>query len=121
MDEPCADLGAEINIICSKAKISNFGSCGRGRYKYQNLFASITIFKIDIFHVFILNSGFMTENEKKLFEAVPANEFNTYWVPCTWFISRLQEAAKHGKLLNQYALESIMRVSEECFIFYFTK
>ena len=63
----------------------------------------------------------MTENEKKLFEAVPANEFNTYWVPCTWFIFRLQEAAKHGKLLNQYALESIMRVSEECFIFYFNK
>ena len=30
----------------------------------------------------------MTKNEKKLFEAVPANEFNTYWVPCTWFIFR---------------------------------
>ena len=80
----------------------------------------------------------MTKNEKKLFEAVPANEFNTYWVPCTWFIFRwrlwaveipsklpphlmfihvfntgsfrVQEAAKKGKLLNQYALESIMRV-----------
>jgi len=57
----------------------------------------------------VVEAGFMTENEKKLFEAVPANEFNTYWVPCTWFIFRLQEAAKHGKLLNQYALESIMR------------
>ena len=55
----------------------------------------------------------MTANEKKLFEAVPANEFNTYWVPCTWFVFRLQEAAKQGKLLNQYALESIMRVSED--------
>ena len=52
----------------------------------------------------------MTVNEKKLFEAVPANEFNTYWVPCTWFIFRLQEAAKQGKLLNQYALENIMKV-----------
>ena len=57
-------------------------------------------------------TGFMTVNEKKLFESVPANEFNTYWVPCTWFIFRLQEAAKQGKLLNQYALESIMRVSK---------
>ena len=73
----------------------------------------------------------MTVNEKKLFESVPANEFNTYWVPCTWcvnsvqvyrtgltfsfsrFVFRLQEAAKQGKLLNQYALESIMRVSSE--------
>ena len=52
----------------------------------------------------------MTANEKKLFESVPANEFNTYWVPCTWFIFRLQEASKQGRLLNQYALESIMRV-----------
>ena len=52
----------------------------------------------------------MTVNEKKLFESVPANEFNTYWVPCTWFVFRLQEAAKQGKLINQYALENIMRV-----------
>jgi hypothetical protein len=28
----------------------------------------------------------MTETEKILFAAIPANEFNTYWVPCTWFI-----------------------------------
>jgi len=57
----------------------------------------------------VVEAGFMTVNEKKLFEAVPANEFNTYWVPCTWFIFRLQEATKKGKLLNQYALENIMR------------
>ena len=37
----------------------------------------------------VVDTGFMTKNEKKLFEAVPANEFNTYWVPCTWFIFRL--------------------------------
>ena len=54
----------------------------------------------------------MTANEKKLFESVPANEFNTYWVPCTWFVYRLQEATKHGRLLNQYALENIMRVRQ---------
>ena len=52
----------------------------------------------------------MTASEKEYFEAVPANEFNTYWVPCTWFVFRLQEASKQGKLLNEYALESIMRV-----------
>ena len=54
--------------------------------------------------------GFMTATEKELFSAVPANEFNTYWVPCTWFVYRLQEATKKGKLLNQYSLENIMRV-----------
>ena len=63
----------------------------------------------------VVDTGFMTKNEKKLFEAVPANEFNTYWVPCTWFIFRLQEATKQGRLLNQYALESIMRVRGICF------
>ena len=51
----------------------------------------------------------MTHSEKELFNAVPANEFNTYWVPCTWFIYRLKEAAKRDKLLNPYALETIMR------------
>ena len=65
----------------------------------------------------VVEAGFMTVNEKKLFESVPANEFNTYWVPCTWFIFRLQEATKQGRLLNQYALESIMRVRQGwCFL-----
>ena len=64
----------------------------------------------------VVDTGFMTKNEQKLFEAVPANEFNTYWVPCTWFVFRIQEAAKKGKLINQYALESIMRVSgQKCY------
>lgn len=57
----------------------------------------------------VVEAGFMTEPEKMLFSAIPANEFNTYWVPCTWFIYRLQEATKKGKLLNQYSLENIMR------------
>jgi len=57
----------------------------------------------------VVEAGFMTATEKELFSAVPANEFNTYWVPCTWFVYRLQEATKKGKLLNQYSLENIMR------------
>ena len=56
----------------------------------------------------VVHTGFMTDHEKKLFEVVPSTEFNTYWVPCTWFIFRLQEATKRGKLLNQYALSHIM-------------
>ena len=55
-------------------------------------------------------AGFMTNQEKELFSAVPCNEFNTYWIPCTWFVYRIQEASKKGKLLNEYALETIMRV-----------
>ena len=51
----------------------------------------------------------MTNQEKELFQVVPCNEFNTYWIPCTWFVYRIQEAAKKGKLVNAYALETIMR------------
>ena len=54
----------------------------------------------------------MTNQEKELFNAVPATEFNTYWIPCTWFIYRIQEAAKNKKLINDYALETIIRVIE---------
>ena len=61
-------------------------------------------------------AGFMTNQEKELFQAVPCNEFNTYWIPCTWFIYRIQEASKKGKLLNAYALETIMRVRVEKFL-----
>ena len=57
--------------------------------------------------------GFMTNQEKELFSAVPANEFNTYWIPCTWFVFRLQQASKQGKLVSNYALETIMRVRIE--------
>ena len=57
----------------------------------------------------VVEAGFMTQQEKDLFEAVPCNEFNTYWIPCTWFVYRIQEAAKKGKLVNAYALETIMR------------
>ena len=60
---------------------------------------------------FSLLVGFMTNQEKELFQVVPCNEFNTYWIPCTWFVYRIQEAAKKGKLLNEYAIETIMRVS----------
>ncbi len=52
----------------------------------------------------------MTNQEKELFLAVPSNEFNTYWIPCTWFVYRLQEASKKGKLINNYAIETLMRV-----------
>ncbi|XP_071748292.1 bestrophin-4 isoform X6 [Lepeophtheirus salmonis] len=57
----------------------------------------------------VVEAGFMTNQEKELFQAVPSNEFNTYWIPCTWFIYRIQEASKNNKLVTHYALETIMR------------
>eukprot|EP00095_Tigriopus_kingsejongensis_P008469 maker-scaffold18_size714446-snap-gene-3.23 protein:Tk08469 transcript:maker-scaffold18_size714446-snap-gene-3.23-mRNA-1 annotation:"PREDICTED: bestrophin-4-like" len=57
----------------------------------------------------VVEAGFMTYQEKELFSAVPSNEFNTYWIPCTWFIYRLQEASLKGKLVTAFALETIMK------------
>ncbi|TRY79587.1 hypothetical protein TCAL_08946 [Tigriopus californicus] len=57
----------------------------------------------------VVEAGFMTNQEKELFSAVPSNEFNTYWIPCTWFIYRIQEASIKGKLISEFALETIMR------------
>ena len=86
---------------------------------YVAFFAETTAWKKTFFlthrptNVILLHfAGFMTNQEKELFQAVPCNEFNTYWIPCTWFIYRLQEASKKGKLINDYALETIMRVLE---------
>ena len=42
----------------------------------------------------VVDTGFMTKNEKKLFEAVPANEFNTYWVPAPGSYSGSSSLAK---------------------------
>ena len=61
--------------------------------------------------IMILPTGFMTNQEMELFNAVPATEFNTYWIPCTWFIYRIQEAARNKRLINDYALETIIRVT----------
>uniref|UniRef100_T1IDA9 Bestrophin homolog n=1 Tax=Rhodnius prolixus TaxID=13249 RepID=T1IDA9_RHOPR len=35
----------------------------------------------------IVEAGFMTPLELEMFLSVPNVEFNTYWIPCTWFIS----------------------------------
>ena len=77
------------------------------RSEYMKIF--LYLIQICIF------KGFMTNQEKELFQVVPCNEFNTYWIPCTWFVYRIQEAAKKGKLLNDYAIETIMRVTNDSF------
>ena len=124
-----------MQIAFAKTDLIDPAIYGKGYFNYLNQ---------------ISLSGFMTNQEKELFQAVPCNEFNTYWIPCTWFIyryyhsditcknsmvisewfqwqfenffqhqrydnffnllSRIQEAAKKGKLINNYALETIIRV-----------
>ena len=54
----------------------------------------------------------MTAVELELFVSVPSLEFNTYWIPCTWFINLLKEARENGRLSDAQGLKIIMEVSE---------
>lgn len=65
--------------------------------------------------IFFLNPsnfllGFMTSLELGLFQSVPSLEFNTYWIPCTWFINLLKEARHNHRLPDAQGLKIIMEV-----------
>lgn len=55
--------------------------------------------------------GFMTQTEKQIFLSVPSNEFNTYWIPCTWFIHVLRDYKEGHPNLDPTGLKLIMEVS----------
>ncbi|XP_008545315.1 bestrophin-4 [Microplitis demolitor] len=56
----------------------------------------------------VVDSGFMTALELELFQSVPSLEFNTYWIPCTWFINLLKEARRTHRLPDPQGLKIIM-------------
>ncbi|KAJ8670404.1 hypothetical protein QAD02_001663 [Eretmocerus hayati] len=61
----------------------------------------------------VVDSGFMTSLELELFLSVPSVEFNTYWIPCTWFINLLKEARSNNRLLDSQGLKIIMEEFNE--------
>ncbi|XP_024940214.1 uncharacterized protein LOC107267237 isoform X2 [Cephus cinctus] len=61
----------------------------------------------------VVDSGFMTSLELELFQSVPSLEFNTYWIPCTWFINLLKEARQSHRLSDAQGLKIIMEVAEQ--------
>ncbi|XP_011298635.1 bestrophin-4 [Fopius arisanus] len=56
----------------------------------------------------VVDSGFMTSLELELFLSVPSVEFNTYWIPCTWFINLLKEARRTHRLPDAQGLKIVM-------------
>lgn len=52
----------------------------------------------------------MTTLELELYQSVPSVEFNTYWIPCTWFINLLKEARNNRRLPDAQGLKIIMEV-----------
>ncbi|XP_060868792.1 bestrophin-4-like [Metopolophium dirhodum] len=57
----------------------------------------------------VAESGYMTADEIEVFYSLPKVEFNTYWVPCTWFISLLKEARKSKRIEDSEGVKLIMQ------------
>jgi hypothetical protein len=65
----------------------------------------------------VVFAGFMTRIELEMFVAVPSEEFNTYWIPSTWFISLLKQAKRSNRIMDSQGLKIIMEVRFFFFIF----
>ncbi|KAG8227297.1 hypothetical protein J437_LFUL004846 [Ladona fulva] len=61
----------------------------------------------------VVDSGFMTDMELEMYRSVPNVEFNTYWIPCTWFISLLKEARQARRITDSNGLKIIMEEFSE--------
>lgn len=57
-------------------------------------------------------AGYMTADEIEVFYSLPNVEFNTYWVPCTWFTSLLKEARKSKRIEDAEGVKLIMEVTD---------
>lgn len=61
-------------------------------------------------HEHLVEAGFMTTIELEMYQSVPSVEFNTYWIPCTWFINLLKETRKGSRITDSHGLQVIMEV-----------
>ncbi|KAG8013840.1 Bestrophin-4 [Nibea albiflora] len=55
----------------------------------------------------IVEAGFMTTNELKLFESLHS-DFNKYWMPLTWFSNLASRAREEGRVKDDIALRLLM-------------
>ncbi|PNF25364.1 hypothetical protein B7P43_G10925 [Cryptotermes secundus] len=61
----------------------------------------------------LVEAGFMTSVELEMYQSVPSVEFNTYWIPCTWFINLLKETKKGSRITDSHGLQIIMQEFNE--------
>ncbi|XP_072153147.1 bestrophin-4 isoform X2 [Bemisia tabaci] len=61
----------------------------------------------------LVEGGFMTGAELQMFQSVPSVEFNTYWIPCTWFIGVLKESRRTNMINDSQGLKLIMEEFNE--------
>ncbi|VVC36988.1 Hypothetical protein CINCED_3A015536 [Cinara cedri] len=61
----------------------------------------------------VVESGYMTADEIEVFYSLPKVEFNTYWVPSTWFTNLLKEARKAKRIEDAEGVKIIMEEFNE--------
>ncbi|KAK8379240.1 hypothetical protein O3P69_019227 [Scylla paramamosain] len=58
----------------------------------------------------LVEAGFMTSTELGIYKMVPNKEFNTYWVPCTWFTALLRDIKAQKRIPDPLGVKHIMEV-----------
>ncbi|KAK4319500.1 hypothetical protein Pmani_009569, partial [Petrolisthes manimaculis] len=56
----------------------------------------------------LVEAGFITSTELGIYKEVPNKEFNTYWVPCTWFTALLRDIKNQKKIPDTMGVKHIM-------------
>lgn len=58
----------------------------------------------------LVEAGFMSRPELEIYQSVPSHEFNTFWIPCTWFVNLLREAKSECRITDSGGIKLIMEV-----------
>lgn len=66
---------------------------------------------IIVLNLYLNFLGFMTPVELQMFQSVPSKEFNTYWIPCTWFTFLLKQARKEKRIFDSMGVKVIVEVN----------
>ncbi|XP_068205837.1 bestrophin-3-like isoform X2 [Palaemon carinicauda] len=56
----------------------------------------------------LVEAGFITSTELGIFNTVNNKEFNTYWVPCTWFTALLRDIKSQKRIPDPMGVKHIM-------------
>ncbi|KAK8748040.1 hypothetical protein OTU49_016283 [Cherax quadricarinatus] len=56
----------------------------------------------------LVEAGFITSTELGIYKLVPNKEFNTYWVPCTWFTALLKDIKAQKRIPDPMGVKHIM-------------
>lgn len=61
----------------------------------------------------LVEAGFMSKPELEMFQAVPSTEFNTFWIPVTWFVNLLRESRQECRITDSNGIKLMMEELNE--------